>query len=118
MLEIKEDFQLFIQTDLSKAEKLRAIKEVIDNFSEIVEEHLRKERLVSTPFGKFGVKVNKRFGTKGVYFEVNSELKKYLHDNSDKNVLEIEKQRKTINKNLVSKKKYLDRHKPKQKEDE
>ena len=114
-MDVKEKFQVFVQTDLLKPEKTKLVKEIITVFNNFLSEQLKKERQVDTPFGKFFTKTNKRFKTISVGFEVNSELKKFLVENSPKDMVEIEKQRNTLERNILDQDKHLERLNPKPK---
>ena len=115
IMDVKEKFQVFVQTDLLKPEKTKLVKEIITVFNNFLSEQLKKERQVDTPFWKFFTKTNKRSKTISVGFEVNSELKKFLLENSPKDMVEIEKQRNTLERNILDQDKHLERLNPKPK---
>lgn len=109
MIDVKEKFQLFVEGDLSKAEKLRAVKEILELYHSFIKDQLKKERQVQTPIGKYSIRVNSRFGTKSVSFDVANDVSEHLLETSDKNIEEIEKQRDLINKNIIEQDKHLER---------
>lgn len=107
--DVKEKFHVFLGTDLSKTEKLKVVKQVTEALFDFITEQLEKEREVQTPLGKYTVKTNKRFNTKSVSFDENRSLKDYLLGNSDKNIEEIDKQKKIIQTQILDKDKHFDR---------